>query len=326
MLGGNLLPIGLCLVTMGGGAPTPQPTAEVTRYLGMCEASGAVALGADRFVVANDEDNDLRVYSRQKPEPLATLALSPTVANLEKKADIEGATAVGDRIYWIASHSRNSEGEKKEGRHRLFAVQIADKDGKPSMTSVGRPYTTLLADLGKDSRFDELHLDEAAKLAAEAEGGLNIEGLSATPQGELLIGFRNPLRGGKALVVQLRNPADVLQGGAASFGPPLKLDLGGLGIRSLEYSPARDAYVVMAGPAGGGAGAFRAFQWSGPPAGDPVPLAAVDLSGLVPEAFFFVDEAGNEIQVLSDDGDTCASPRAFRSRRVPLPAGTAPPH
>jgi hypothetical protein len=32
-------------------------------------------------------------------------------------------------------------------------------------------------------------------------GGLNIEGLAATPDGQLLIGFRNPLSEGKALLL-----------------------------------------------------------------------------------------------------------------------------
>ena len=35
--------------------------------------------------------------------------------------------------------------------------------------------------------------------AAEAEGGFNIEGLAAAPDGSLLIGLRNPIPQGRAL-------------------------------------------------------------------------------------------------------------------------------
>jgi len=38
--------------------------ADVQLRIGMCDASAAVALGNDRFIVADDEDNVLRVYRR----------------------------------------------------------------------------------------------------------------------------------------------------------------------------------------------------------------------------------------------------------------------
>jgi hypothetical protein len=50
----------LCGVT-GYAATLSEPTP----YLGMCDASAAVSLNAELFVVANDEDNALRVYRRQ---------------------------------------------------------------------------------------------------------------------------------------------------------------------------------------------------------------------------------------------------------------------
>ncbi|HYG61171.1 MAG TPA: DUF3616 domain-containing protein [Thermoanaerobaculia bacterium] len=75
-------------------------------------------------------------------------------------------------------------------------------------------------------------------MPAEEPGALNIEGLAAK-DGKLLIGFRGPVRGGKALVVTLENPQEVLnQGAPASFATPIELDLDGLGIRSLEHWPA----------------------------------------------------------------------------------------
>ena len=37
-------------------------TGKIFKHYGMCDASGGIALDDTRFVVANDEDNVLRVY------------------------------------------------------------------------------------------------------------------------------------------------------------------------------------------------------------------------------------------------------------------------
>jgi hypothetical protein len=60
---------------------------------GMCDASAAVAVGADLFVVANDEDNVLRVYrTRQAGGPVASFPIDSFLdIELEHPAaDIEG--------------------------------------------------------------------------------------------------------------------------------------------------------------------------------------------------------------------------------------------
>lgn len=96
----------------------------------------------------------------------------------------------------------------------------------------------MFRDILEDSRLDQFNLKEAETKAPKAEGGLNIEGLTATPEGELLIGFRNPIPDGKALLLPLKNPSDLVKNpdtAKAIFGEPITLDLGGLGIRSIEY-------------------------------------------------------------------------------------------
>jgi hypothetical protein len=103
----------------------------------------------------------------------------------------------------------------------------------------------------QDERLKKYELEKAEKLAPKEEGGLNIEGLTATPNGELLIGFRNPIPGGKALILPLTNPLDLIQKPEtevnAIFGEPIELDLGGLGIRSIEYWQVYQVYLIIAG-------------------------------------------------------------------------------
>src|ERR1044071_9106593 len=76
---------------------------SLSTYTGMCDASAAAAIDADRFVVANDEDNILRVYSLSRPgRPVAAIDLSAFLATGRKSAetDIEGCARMGRRIYW----------------------------------------------------------------------------------------------------------------------------------------------------------------------------------------------------------------------------------
>src|SRR5207247_1573450 len=88
---------------------------EITNYRGMCDASAAVALTPDLFVVASDEGASLRIYRQNHEQPLQTLDLTAylELEDDDHEADIEGAAWLGDRIYWITSHGRNSEGHKR---------------------------------------------------------------------------------------------------------------------------------------------------------------------------------------------------------------------
>ena len=45
----------------------------------------------------------------------------------EPEADLEGATRIGDDIYWITSHGQNKNGKNRPSRHRLFATAVAQK-------------------------------------------------------------------------------------------------------------------------------------------------------------------------------------------------------
>jgi hypothetical protein len=91
-----------------------------------------------------------------------------------------------------------------------------------------------------------------------------------------VIGLRNPLSAGRALLVTLLNPAEVIAGATAHFGEAIALDLRGLGVRGLAWSDALHAMLVIGGPIAD-AGPVRLFTWSGDPASAPV--AVQDLVG-----------------------------------------------
>jgi len=300
--------------------------ATPARYFGPCDASAAIAIGADRFAVANDETNTLYIYERDDPHAVDSFPVTKFLGTKEHdEADIEGAAAMGRRVYWITSHGRDSKGKARPSRKRFFATDIGD-DPKNPFTVVGKPYANLQRDMIDAPQFARYHLADAARRAAEAAGGFNIEGLAATPPGGLLIGLRNPLADGRrAIVIPLDNPADVVANGArAQFGVAYEFDFGGRGIRSLER--VGESYLIVAGPVAD-EGTFQLYRWSG--VRDEAPkLLKIDLGTLRPEAVIQIPNTA-QIQLLSDDGgvetegvvckDLEFAQQSFRSLIITLP-------
>jgi len=278
------------------------------KHFGACDASGSVALFDTKYlVVANDEDNILRVYdSTSSGKPLASIDINNYFTNNPKgrEVDIEAATILNGAIYYITSHGRNKNGKERPERRNLFANQFTVEGESFSAQQVGHSYSKLLEDMRQDERLKKSKLEAAEKLAPKEEGGLNIEGMCTTPDKQLLIGFRNPIREGKALVVPLENPEDLVQKEdiSAKFGDPIDLDLGGLGIRSIEYWESHELYIIAAGAYHSG-DEFRFYQWSRNTESKPEEIEIVDLPpGFNPEAIVIYPNLDNKFQILSDDG------------------------
>lgn len=283
---------------------TANPFAPMLRHTGMCDASAAVPVGSDFFVVANDEDNTLRIYkSNNFDDSIYSQDLSSFLQIDPKhpEADIEGATLIKNRIYWISSHGANKKGKERPNRHRLFATEIEIIGDKFNLKPIGKPFMGLIKALEDAPELKNFNLGEAAKNAPESKNALNIEGLTKTPQGSLLIGFRNPIPEGKALLVPLENPHEVITGNEKpKLGKPILLALNGLGIRSIEYSDTKGAYFIIAGSYDDN-DSFQLYQWSGN--FNEVPqFIKTNFQKLHPEALIIYPKKGSTIQILSDDG------------------------
>ncbi len=270
-------------------------------YFGMCDASAAVAIGHDAFAVANDEDNVIRVYQRQPPTlPVSSFDLSAflKLSRGAQEVDLEGAAGIGDTVYWIASHGRDARGSVSPNRQRFFATGLNQGD-RLSLRPIGEPYVRLLEDFYADSRLRSFVLDRASLLAPKLPGALNIEGLVATPDGRLLIGFRGPTPEGRALIVPLLNPSATVGGERAQLGDPILLDLGGLGVRSLGWGNGK--YFIIAGHYGD-TGVSRLFEWAGP-GNTPMLVDAINFTGTNPEGIAFdAAQGAQDLFVFSDDG------------------------
>jgi hypothetical protein len=309
----------------------PIEIAKPLQHVGCCDASAGVSVSSNLFIVANDEDNFLRVYRRDQSGPPVQNFAAGMFLHVDPKkpeTDLEGAARVGDRIYWITSHGRNRDGEARESRHRFFATSIkVNESGRVELKTVGQPYTAMLRDLVSDPRLAKFGLFQASLLAPKERGGLNIEGLAATTNGTLLIAFRNPIPNKHALIVPLTNAADVINGQRPRFANPILLDLGNRGIRDIDW--VGDRFLIIGG-AYDGKGRFNLYEWDGG-ADQPRKIPDTHFKDMNPEALvIYPGTPANEFQLLSDDGtrklagEDCKNVRDvnrkwFRSYWVRLP-------
>lgn len=306
------LAISLAGMSAGAGSLWPSDAlgakGTITRpllYYGACNASGSVAVNTNLFLVADDENNTLRLYRGDRGGlPIQEFDFDAFLeVELEGKsmeADLEAGARIGDRAFWIGSHGRNKNGKPRSNRQRFFATDIKLAGEEVTLKAVGKPCKTLLDELLLDSRFETFELAEAAKKAPKQYGALNIEGLTATPEGHLLIGFRNPVPHNHALLIPLLNPNDVVQGARPVFGAAILLNLGGLGIRDIALCGT--TYLISAGAWHGG-GPFQLYLWNGL-GSDPKPLSVKHLNDYHPEAIIIYPDKGlREFQILSDDGN-----------------------
>lgn len=312
---------------------SPSQTSTEPRYTGMCDASAGIALDSNVFVVANDEDDVLRLYSFSRPSsPLSEVSIrkdllpDPEDKKDKEEADIEACARLGNTIFWICSHSMGKS-KFKPRRHQLFASTVSSTENKLQATVAGKPYPDLVKSLASDSRYQKYHFDIAANVKVD-DGGLNIEGMCVWNNTKLLIGLRSPI--GKkpdcsvdtshALLIPLENPVELLTASPVpqpKFGDPIEIDLGGRGIRDIVYWEAKKTYVISAGGYTDGRN-FALFTWSGEQNQPPVLMKGVDLYGMSPEAIIPIPgSAKNELLLLSDDGDEPVDGSPCKDKSVP---------
>ncbi|MET7659964.1 hypothetical protein ABZS99_13785 [Streptomyces sp. NPDC005463] len=289
-----------------------------TRYFtGSSDASAAVDAGGGYVLVADDESNVLRLYSGSvSGAPVKTWDFSSQLG-VSKEVDIEGATRVGDTIYWTGSFGNNKDGEYKSPRNTVFTTTVSGS-GAATQLSYGKAYKKLRDDL---VAWDEANGDRYGFAAGTEAGqvpkqidGFNVEGLEFAPgsTSTAYIGFRAPLvppkDGGRALIVPVTNFDKVVASGTKpEFGTPIELDLGGLSVRDIRKNAANQ-YLIVAGSwaADDNSDPYALYQWDGVAGHAPVKrmdLPTSDAGGW--EAVVSVPDltqSGARAQLLTDNG------------------------
>lgn len=271
-------------------------------------------------------------------------------ASCDGESDLEAGFALGSRVYWTGSHSNNKNGGIRPDRWRLFATDLTGSGANTSLSFVGyykHLRTDLLAwDNANGHQLGAAYLglasSAASGLAPESANldGFSIEGMTVSPDNSAAwLGFRAPLvaapgqpaasagsSSGRthALLIPVNNFSSLLQAnggtaGSASFGTPIRLNLGGRGIREIRRT-VDNQYLIIAGPSDGATGVapkdFRLYTWDGSfgSNGEATNLAlrstalttllggmGASPEGLIEPASALSDSS--EIGILSDAGD-----------------------
>ncbi len=303
---------------------SPQLTyPEITQvyHTGCCDGSAGVALDDEFFLVGNDENSVLRVYARNGSRGPVMEVNFRKYLDLKKKddeSDIEGMTLIGTEVYVIASHARSKDGEKRKGRRQLFGLTYSSVDGQIQLRPFGKPFTKLHKALEEAQPIPNLDFEESAKSPGDLPGGLNIEGLSSTPSGTLLIGFRSPIVDGRTILIELKNPREILLGSEPRFGDAHQLLLGGTGIRAFERF---ETTYLFTTEARNGKGRPYLFSWDGQSQSPRRVFASLPKNSNPESLLLFPTTGLSEIHLLSDDGNetirdrTCNDLKPSEERR-----------
>lgn len=238
--------LGLMSLSSCGGTPAPtggQALKGMTAFEGgKFEASGVAGVpGADGvlFVDNRQEGQVFWMGLDQNGRQAGAIKAVSLGVGVE---DVEGITTDGTYFYVVSSQSR-PKAIAKEGLVR-FKFD-ARSQGVEAVESLGGLKSFLV--------------EHVAELRGEGDrkgkdGGLNIEGLAwDARRGRLLLGLRSPVVDGQALLVplRLRDPRGAFSTDNLEVegSKAIRLSLGGVGVRGIEYDGRANVFRVISGAA-----------------------------------------------------------------------------
>jgi len=250
----------------------------INMFNGVYEPSAVQQLPDGRILIAEDEPNHaFSVLSIDKSGHLVEdEALDTRIITGFKRRlnDLEALARDNEGfIYALTSHSRNRKGQRSPDREHLMRFKIQGSDVL-GLTS----YNNLTQVLESDTKLHDL-IRERTKAEVSFEE-INIEGMAFDPvKKRLVLGFRDPEFNNMALVAFISNPKDVFEHNAKpEFDEVAVLDIGGGGIRSLNYDPVLKNYVIANEVKDETGEKFsQLWTWSGNPTDEPHKISLPNL-------------------------------------------------
>lgn len=261
------------------------------------EASGVVSVPGTNGVLFIDDNKEDKVLWMQiddsgqqvgdvKPVPLGVRVQDP-----------EGITFDGSYYYIVGSQSVEKRGD--ENALVRFAFD---------------PVTQAVTKSEVIQNFRAFLFEKVPELKGEGEkkakeGGLNIEGVAADPLNKrLLLGLRSPIVNQQALVIAFRLPAPdaALSQSSLQLAEPhaIRLSLGDMGIRDIEYdSKSKSFFVISGAPEHHEKPDFELWQWNGADDQSGLRKASIRLNQkMKPEGITRVEMNGRDYIFIVGDG------------------------
>ena len=230
---------GMTRATPGGGDELGRMT---TFAGGKFEASGVANVAETDGVLFVDDGQPGQVFwmsldqGGKQVGPVKAIGLGVEIQ------DLEGATTDGTYFYVVSSQSKPRAADKAGLVRFKFDAQNQKVE---SVESIGGLKSFLIENVAD--------LREMADVKAK-DGGVNIEGVAwDSRRNRLLLGLRSPVINGQALLIplRLRNPQ-----GAFSIdnlevvdSKAIRVPLGGVGIRSIEFDGKTNLFKIISGSA-----------------------------------------------------------------------------
>jgi len=229
------------------------------KFYNVFEPSGAATMPDGKVLIVEDESNAkslklLEIESDGVVAEIGNLYLPKKVKKVFKKEieDLEAITADGNIVYGITSHTFTKGSKRKKAREKF--IMFTYVDGAIEDFYI---YGKLKENLYK--KFPKIF-----KNSMFLRNEMNIEGLVTDAKtGGVLIAFRSPLLDADAFLIGIKNPKEVfLNKEKPDFTEPIKLNLGGLGIRDITYDEQKNAYWIIAGGSNNREFKFELWFWS----------------------------------------------------------------
>jgi hypothetical protein len=235
------------------GEPSgPRPIAG-----GKFEASGVIGVPGTSGALFVDDGQTKRIFWMElaadgTQKGVAVEVPLPAV----DVVDLEGMTTDGKYFYAVGSQSK-TVGFEGDGLIRFTF--------DPATRQIGR-----VESIRALKRFLAKHVAELQGVEQRiGDDALNIEGLAWDPkQNRLLLGLRAPVAGTDALIIPIKlrdaNGPFASDNLTVDGRGAIKLALGGAGLRSLEFDPISNKFLLFTGAALNDETAeFRLLEWSG---------------------------------------------------------------
>ncbi|HJQ69054.1 MAG TPA: DUF3616 domain-containing protein [Blastocatellia bacterium] len=224
---------------------------------GTFEASGVAQVpGTDSVLFVDDGKPGEVHWMRLDREGKQSGSIKPINLGVNIE-DLEGITTDGTYFYVVSSQSKSKSAEQVGLARFKLNVETGSVADVQSLSELKRFLVENVAELRSFG-------SKKAK-----DDGINIEGLSWDPaHGRLLLGLRSPVAEGNALLVplKLRDPRGPFsfENIEAQGASAIRLPLGGLGIRGIEYDERHGLFHIIAGATENQDKTdFKLWEWGG---------------------------------------------------------------